>query len=100
MMRERRIHSCRFSFFLQCAAIHFVYYPNQPPNRGAPPWKEMENLFTAMYHISHSEGGPDNIPEDLSEECLDFLELCFRRDWNDRPEAKVHTPLISPASLT
>eukprot|EP00754_Rhynchopus_humris_P044380 Rhum_TRINITY_DN4114_c0_g1::Rhum_TRINITY_DN4114_c0_g1_i1::g.13281::m.13281 len=55
-------------------------------NRGEPPWKELENLYTAMYFISHARTGPNNVPE-VSELCTDFLSQCFMREWDKRPEA-------------
>ena len=34
-----------------------------------------------------SESGPPPIPEDISEECKDFLRLCFERDAPKRATA-------------
>ena len=59
-----------------------------PQYRGEPPWKELENLYTAMYFISHARTGPNNVPE-VSELCTDFLSQCFMREWGKRPEAAV-----------
>ena len=58
-------------------------------HRGQLPWKEKDSVFAAMYHISKSTGCPDNIPEGLTDLCLDFLGCCFVRDWQTRPGAEV-----------
>eukprot|EP00163_Fabomonas_tropica_P021865 TRINITY_DN3811_c0_g1_i1.p1 TRINITY_DN3811_c0_g1~~TRINITY_DN3811_c0_g1_i1.p1 ORF type:complete len:408 (-),score=127.32 TRINITY_DN3811_c0_g1_i1:179-1402(-) len=46
---------------------------------GKPPWHHLTNAFAAMYHIANSDEPPE-IPDSLSDECRDFLGLCFQRD--------------------
>jgi len=45
---------------------------------GNPPWKEF-NPLAAMNHIAHSEKLP-KFPENVSEELLSFMKVCFTKN--------------------
>lgn len=53
---------------------------------GKPPWSEVSNNVTVMFHIASAKG-PPLIPSTLSPEAQDFLRLCFDRDPKQRPNA-------------
>eukprot|EP00210_Caulerpa_lentillifera_P000036 g35.t1 len=53
---------------------------------GKPPWSEVANNLTVMFHIASSKGTPP-IPEQFSHEARDFLKLCFTRNPKERPNA-------------
>ena len=53
---------------------------------GRPPWSHCGSQVSAMFHIAKSKG-PPLIPNELSEDCRDFLYLCFNRNWRERPSA-------------
>ena len=53
---------------------------------GKPPWSHCGSQVSAMFHIAKSKG-PPLIPSELSEDCRDFLYLCFNRNWRERPSA-------------
>ncbi|KNC49879.1 STE/STE11 protein kinase [Thecamonas trahens ATCC 50062] len=52
---------------------------------GRPPWSEFSPV-TALFKIGKSNDSP-KYPEGLSAAGIDFLNLCFRRDPNQRPSA-------------
>jgi len=54
---------------------------------GEPPWKnQFIDQFAALYNIAMGESYPD-IPDILSELCKDFLQQCFKRNPQERPNA-------------
>jgi hypothetical protein len=55
---------------------------------GKPPWPECNSMWAAVYKIANSKGLPTEIPKDLSEDMMDFLEKCFERDPVKRPAAE------------
>ncbi|KAH9580055.1 Protein kinase domain [Trypanosoma melophagium] len=56
-------------------------------NGGLPPWRErFENVYSVMFYVGSTDNIPD-IPEDTSEACRDFLNLCFQRDTTKRPSS-------------
>ena len=57
-------------------------------NKGKPLWGIFDTQWGALYKIGHSEGQPEGIPDDLSIECMSFLNLCFKRDPNERATCK------------
>ena len=54
---------------------------------GKPAWPECNSMWAAVYKIANSRGLPTEIPKDLDPEMMDFLEKCFERDPNNRPNA-------------
>lgn len=58
---------------------------------GRPPWAPMGNVMHIMNKLATSSGWPDAVPKDLkilgSQDAYDFLDLCFRRDAAERPDA-------------
>eukprot|EP01060_Flectonema_neradi_P009666 TRINITY_DN16884_c0_g1_i1.p1 TRINITY_DN16884_c0_g1~~TRINITY_DN16884_c0_g1_i1.p1 ORF type:complete len:662 (+),score=126.12 TRINITY_DN16884_c0_g1_i1:88-2073(+) len=67
-------------------------------NKGKPLWGIFDTQWGALYKIGHSEGMPEGIPDDLSEECMSFLGLCFIRDPDTRATCKqlqAHSWLLS-----
>ncbi|KAJ9469854.1 Mitogen-activated protein kinase kinase kinase A [Diplonema papillatum] len=68
-------------------------------NGGNPPWLDFDTVFGAMYHISHSDETPNNIPCDLSQTCRSFLDCCFERVTTKRPSAKVAASFPDPFFL-
>jgi len=55
---------------------------------GKPPWPECGSMWAAVYKIANSKGLPTEIPKDLGEDMMDFLEKCFARDPDQRPSAE------------
>jgi len=53
---------------------------------GKHPWPDLDNPWTAMYHIAKVPEGPPR-PKGCSELALSFLNLCLRHDPNERPTA-------------
>ena len=53
---------------------------------GSHPWPDMENPWTAMFHISKSKSGPPR-PGSCSKSCREFLDLCFKLQPPERPHA-------------
>lgn len=45
---------------------------------GKPPWCDIEDQVSAMFHIASSNSGPP-IPDWISPEAHEFLSLCFKR---------------------
>ena len=68
---------------------------------GAAPWSHLSNQFAAMYQITVGNGRPP-LPDSLSQEAHDFLDLCFVRD----PEARADVvtlkrhPFVTTDTLT
>jgi serine/threonine protein kinase len=57
-------------------------------NGGNPPWYDkFDNVYTAMYYIGSTTDLPNNIPDDVSDQCKDFLSRCFVRDPSLRASA-------------
>ncbi|KAH9589083.1 Protein kinase domain [Trypanosoma melophagium] len=58
---------------------------------GRPPWTPMSNVMNIMNKLAMSSGWPDAVPKDPkalgSQEAYDFLDLCFRRNVAERPDA-------------
>ncbi|KAG8346878.1 Protein tyrosine kinase Protein kinase domain [Trypanosoma vivax] len=58
---------------------------------GRAPWTPMANVMHIMNKLAMSTGWPDAIPTDPnvlgSQEVYDFLDLCFRRNVAERPDA-------------
>lgn len=54
---------------------------------GKHPWKEYDNTWTAMFQIAKSDQGPV-LPDGISLEAKEFLELCFAYDPSKRCTAK------------
>lgn len=58
---------------------------------GRAPWTPMANVMHIMNKLAMSTGWPDAVPKDPvklgSKDAHDFLDLCFRRDVNERPTA-------------
>eukprot|EP00898_Chlorokybus_atmophyticus_P007254 jgi/Chlat1/752/Chrsp104S01223 len=50
------------------------------------PWPEMDNSWSAIFHIAQAKSGPP-IPDGVSPTCRDFLERCFQLDERLRPTA-------------
>eukprot|EP01027_Heterolobosea_sp_BB2_P009532 GEZU01014040.1.p1 GENE.GEZU01014040.1~~GEZU01014040.1.p1 ORF type:complete len:724 (-),score=155.71 GEZU01014040.1:23-2155(-) len=53
---------------------------------GKPPYHQFKEQVALLYHIAMSDQPPE-IPQSLSEEAKDFLQLCFRRNPRQRPTA-------------
>jgi len=53
-----------------------------------PPWSEQnfENPFRALYHIGNTNSIP-KIPDNVSDQCRNFILCCLRRDPDKRPSA-------------
>ncbi|EKX49238.1 hypothetical protein GUITHDRAFT_85702 [Guillardia theta CCMP2712] len=51
---------------------------------GAPPWDEISNKVTLMFHIATAPNGPP-LPDDLQEDARDFLGKTFKLDARERP---------------
>ncbi|KAJ6235167.1 hypothetical protein M0813_03851 [Anaeramoeba flamelloides] len=48
------------------------------------PWAEYNETVSVLFHIATCKTGPA-YPTTISEECKDFLDLCFQMDPDDRP---------------
>ncbi|KAJ6239121.1 mitogen-activated protein kinase kinase kinase a [Anaeramoeba flamelloides] len=48
------------------------------------PWAEYNETVSVLFHIATCKAGPA-YPTTISEECKDFLDLCFQIDPDDRP---------------
>ncbi|KAJ6239144.1 mitogen-activated protein kinase kinase kinase a [Anaeramoeba flamelloides] len=48
------------------------------------PWAEYNETVSVLFHIATCKTGPA-YPTTISEECKDFLDLCFQIDPDDRP---------------
>ena len=53
---------------------------------GKPPWCEIEDQVSALFHIAQANSGPA-LPEYLEPEVQEFLKLCFTQDAKQRPNA-------------
>ncbi|CAI5461235.1 unnamed protein product [Closterium sp. Yama58-4] len=53
---------------------------------GSHPWPNMDNTWSAIFHIAKTTTGPP-IPEECSDEGKDFLAACFKLDPGERPSA-------------
>ncbi|CAI7779694.1 unnamed protein product [Closterium sp. NIES-53] len=53
---------------------------------GSHPWPNMDNTWSAIFHIAKTTTGPP-IPEECSDEGRDFLVACFKLDPAERPSA-------------
>ncbi|KIJ20894.1 hypothetical protein PAXINDRAFT_165722 [Paxillus involutus ATCC 200175] len=53
---------------------------------GRPPYGEIANSMTVMFRIVEDEMPP--LPEDCSDALQDFLQQCFQKDPEQRPDAK------------
>lgn len=51
---------------------------------GAPPWDEISNKITLMFHIASCQVPPPP-PDDVSEDASDFLQQVLQIDPRDRP---------------
>merc|ERR1712066_1182262 len=51
------------------------------------PWGRFDNPMAAMCKISMGNATPP-VPEQLSNECKDFIRLCLQRDKDARPNAE------------
>lgn len=62
---------------------------------GSHPWPQMDNTWTAIFHIAKTTTGPP-IPDECSEEGRDFLNVCFQLDPKLRPVATelLHHPFV------
>ncbi len=54
---------------------------------GKRPYDEF-NQVAAMYHMVKDDKPPMPTPNDLSPDCLDFIDKCWTKDWKKRPNAK------------
>ncbi len=54
---------------------------------GAPPWDEISNKITLMFHIASSKV-PPSPPENISEDAKDFLRQVFQIEPRDRPSCQ------------
>eukprot|EP00948_MAST-09A_sp_MAST-9A-sp1_P002146 g2146.t1 len=52
---------------------------------GMPPFSQYSNPVTAMYHIACVDEQPQ-YPSGISKGCASFLDLCFQRQPDNRPE--------------
>ncbi|KYQ93387.1 protein serine/threonine kinase [Tieghemostelium lacteum] len=61
-----------------------------------PPWSNITEMAAVMYHIASSTNTP-KLPDHLSPDAIDFLNLCLRRDPKERPDANqlLKHPFIS-----
>lgn len=50
------------------------------------PWPDMDNTWSAIFHIAKTTTGPP-IPDECSGEAKEFLQACFRLDPAERPSA-------------
>ena len=60
---------------------------------GGTPWGDLKSFFHAVSVISSPDLIPD-LPEGASEEFKDFLLLCFKKNYDERPDVatlKKHT---------
>lgn len=60
---------------------------------GKAPWVPMANPMGIMYKLANSKGWPDAIPTDEislggDKHIKDFLDLCFRRNAQERPDSE------------
>ena len=53
---------------------------------GLPPWGKLENQMEAILKIGKSNENPE-IPNNLDEDFIDFLNMCFIRNTRERPSA-------------
>eukprot|EP00475_Leptophrys_vorax_P002331 TRINITY_DN11303_c0_g1_i1.p1 TRINITY_DN11303_c0_g1~~TRINITY_DN11303_c0_g1_i1.p1 ORF type:complete len:315 (-),score=24.26 TRINITY_DN11303_c0_g1_i1:42-881(-) len=53
---------------------------------GSHPWPNMDNTWSAIFHIAKTTTGPP-IPDECSEDGRDFLHACFRLNPGERPSA-------------
>jgi len=51
---------------------------------GSPPWSQFKTQISALYHIGSTNDAPE-LPDDLSEDCQDFILWCLERDPRKRP---------------
>jgi len=54
---------------------------------GAPPWDEISNKITLMFHIASSKQ-PPSPPENISEDAKEFLRRVFQIEPRDRPSCQ------------
>uniref|UniRef100_A0A7S1SGF6 Protein kinase domain-containing protein n=1 Tax=Tetraselmis chuii TaxID=63592 RepID=A0A7S1SGF6_9CHLO len=53
---------------------------------GMHPWPNLDNHWSAMFHIAKAKHGPP-LPDNVSPVCRDFLQCCFQVDARLRPTA-------------
>lgn len=53
---------------------------------GKPPFSEFPTQVSVLFHIANTQD-PPTIPEGVTEDCQDFLLLCFQRNPKERPTA-------------
>ena len=53
---------------------------------GKPPFSEFPTQVSVLFHIANTQD-PPTIPEGVTEDCQDFLLLCFKRNPKERPTA-------------
>jgi len=53
---------------------------------GKPPFSEFPTQVSVLFHIANTQD-PPTIPEGVTEECREFLLLCFQRNPKERPTA-------------
>ncbi|KAJ3450229.1 mitogen-activated protein kinase kinase kinase a [Anaeramoeba flamelloides] len=52
------------------------------------PWSNYNEAVSVLFHIGTCETGP-SYPSTISEECKDFLDLCFQIDPDERPSTGI-----------
>jgi len=58
-------------------------------NGGDPPWhNKFDNVYSAMFFIAGTTEIPNNVPDEISENCRHFLARCFERDVSKRATAQ------------
>ncbi|KAK9812977.1 hypothetical protein WJX72_006759 [[Myrmecia] bisecta] len=53
---------------------------------GKHPWPDLDNHWSAMFAIAKTESGPP-LPDNISDDCRDFLQRCLKHDPRERPTA-------------
>eukprot|EP01062_Namystynia_karyoxenos_P045892 TRINITY_DN3419_c0_g1_i1.p1 TRINITY_DN3419_c0_g1~~TRINITY_DN3419_c0_g1_i1.p1 ORF type:complete len:780 (+),score=165.99 TRINITY_DN3419_c0_g1_i1:152-2491(+) len=68
-------------------------------NRGAAPWPEFPNMWSAVYHIANATGPPSAMPTDVSQAAQDFIRALCQRDPRQRPtaESSLGLPFLTAA---
>ncbi|KAG8077655.1 hypothetical protein GUJ93_ZPchr0007g4161 [Zizania palustris] len=66
---------------------------------GRAPWRDMDDILAAVHRIGFTDAVPE-VPEGLSAEAKDFLDVCFKRKTTERSTAAqlLEHPFIASAT--